>query len=121
MLWEKELLGLYVSGHPLERMREKLSKLSMNILQLREKMQPGATTVTAGIIETLRTLFTKSGDQMAFVKLSDFSGSIEAVLFPKVFAAHKDLLKADACVALKGHLSNRNGEASFITDAVKAL
>ena len=121
LLWEKELLGLYVSGHPLERFKEKLAKRSMTIKEVCEKMTPGMQAVAAGIIEDVRMVLTRTGDQMAFIKLTDFDGSIEAVVFPKSFAEHKSILKADTCIALKGRLSNRNGELSLVADQLKAL
>ncbi len=121
LAWEKELLGLYVSGHPLDRVKDKLARRPMSISQMREKLRPGFTTVTGGIVSDIRVILTKGGDQMAFVKIADMDGSIEAVIFPKLFAQHKDLLKADSCIALKGRLSNRNGELSLVAEAVKAL
>ena len=93
----------------------------MTIKELREKMAPGMMVVAGGMIEGVRTILTKSGDQMAFVTIADFDGSIEAVVFPKSFAQHKDILKPSVCVALKGRLSNRNGEISLVTEALKAL
>lgn len=121
LAWEKELLGLWISGHPLDKYREKLAKRPMNLAEFKERVAPGTTAVIAGIIEDIRTILTKGGDQMAFVKIADFDGSIEAVVFPKNFTQHKELLKPEACVALKGRLSNRNGELSLVAEALKAL
>ncbi len=121
LAWEKELLGLYVSGHPLDRFREKLAKRPMTLSELKLRVPPGMTAIAAGMIEDIRTILTKSGDQMAFIKLADFDGSIEAVVFPKSFAEYKNILKPESCVALKGRLSNRNGELSLVTEALKAL
>lgn len=121
LAWEKELLGLYVSGHPLDRFKDKLDKRPMNLAQIKERSYPGTTTVIAGMIENLRVLLTKNGDQMAFIKLADFSGSVEAVVFPKSFVEYKSILRPDACIAIKGRVSNRNGEFSVVTEALKAL
>jgi DNA polymerase-3 subunit alpha len=121
LTWEKELLGLYVSGHPLDHYKEKLKKRSMSIEQMKAKVMPGVTTVAAGMVSDVRVILTKSGDQMAFIKLMDEEGSIEAVVFPKSYAEYKDILKPEACIALKGRLSNRNGELSLVTEALKAL
>jgi DNA polymerase-3 subunit alpha len=121
LAWEKELLGLYVSGHPLDRFREKLAKRSMTIGEMKQKIMPGMTAVAAGMIEDVRMTLTRGGDQMAFIKIADFDGSIEAVVFPKSFTEHKDILKPDTCIALKGRLSNRNGELSMVAEALKAL
>src|SRR3989338_7563728 len=119
--WEKELLGLYVSGHPLDQYKEKLQKRSMSISDMKAKVMPGATTVAAGMVEDVRVILTKSGDQMAFIKLMDETGSIEAVIFPKSFVEFKNILKPESCIAIKGRLSNRNGELSLVAEALKAL
>ncbi len=119
--WEKELLGLYVSGHPLEQVKDKLQKRPMSIGQVRERVRPGASAVAAGMIEDVRVILTRGGDQMAFIKLMDEGSSIEAVVFPKDFATYKSILKPEACIALKGRMSNRNGELSLVAEALKAL
>lgn len=121
LVWEKELLGLYVSGHPLDKFKDKLAKRPMNLAQIKERSYPGTTTVIAGMIEDLRILLTKNGDQMAFIKLADFSGNVEAVVFPKSFVEYKSILRPEACIAIKGRVSNRNGEFSVVTEALKAL
>ncbi|MDP3958227.1 MAG: DNA polymerase III subunit alpha, partial [bacterium] len=83
LLWEKELLGLYVSGHPLDKHREKLMKQEVNVKRIKEELREGMLCVISGIIEEAKIVFTKASDRMAFVKLTDFSGTIEAVAFPK--------------------------------------
>ncbi|MEK7612661.1 MAG: OB-fold nucleic acid binding domain-containing protein, partial [Patescibacteria group bacterium] len=121
LAWEKELLGLYVSGHPLDKFSEKLKKRPMNLAEVKEKIPPGTTAVIAGMIENIRMVLTRNGDQMAFIKIADFDGSIEAVVFPKNFSAYKQILKPESCIALKGRISNRNGELSLVAEALKAL
>ncbi|OGC87911.1 hypothetical protein A2419_02640 [Candidatus Adlerbacteria bacterium RIFOXYC1_FULL_48_26] len=121
LVWEKELLGLYISGHPLDQFREQLSKRPMTIQEMKQRIMPGMTAVAAGMIEDVRTLLTRGGDQMAFIKIADYDGSIEAVVFPKSFEEYKAILVPDKCIALKGRLSNRNGELSMVAEALKAL
>ncbi len=121
LIWEKELLGLYVSGHPLDKHMEKLKARSMNIAELKERLKPGMTGVVAGILEEVKPILTKGGDQMAFIKIADHSGSLEAVVFPKLFQEHKALLQGDACIAIKGRISERNGTLSLVAEAVKPL
>ena len=121
LAWEKELLGLYVSGNPLDQFKEKLDRRPMNIVELKAKTQPGLTTVAAGMIEDVRVILTRGGDQMAFIKLSDQSGSIEAVVFPKNYSEHRDILKPETLIALKGRLSKRNGELSIVAEQMKVL
>ena len=121
LAWEKELLGLFVSGHPLDRIRDRLAKLSMTIPQMKERVRPGVEVITAGMIEDVRIILTRSGDHMAFIKLADYDGSIEAVVFPKTFEQHKDIIKQDACVALRGKMSSRNNELSIAIDSMKSV
>lgn len=119
--WEKELLGLYVSGHPLDKYKDKLAARPMNLAQIKRDVTPGQLIVAAGMIADIRTILTKSGDQMAFVKIADYDDTLEAVVFPKGFQQYKEVLKPESCIALKGRLSNRNGELSMVADALKAL
>jgi DNA polymerase-3 subunit alpha len=94
------LLGFYVSGHPLDQHKEKLARRPMTLAQLREELRPGISAIAAGIIEDIRVTFTRSGDQMAFIKLADFDSSIEAVVFPKYFAENRHLLQPERCIAV---------------------
>ncbi len=119
--WEKELLGLYVSGHPLDAFAEKLANRGKTINQVKESTYEGVETVIGGIIEDLRLVLTKKGDKMAFVKIADMSGSIEVVFFPKLYAEKQALIVPEACLAIKGKFSMRNGDASIVAEAVKAL
>ncbi|MBI5005216.1 MAG: DNA polymerase III subunit alpha [Candidatus Lloydbacteria bacterium] len=121
LAWEKELLGLYISGHPLEKYRERLEKSGTNIKQLREAGSPDTQVIIGGIIEEAREVVTKKGERMVFLKFADFTGTIEAVVFPRTFTEYKTMLAPDKCVAIKGRLSDRNDELSLITEAVKEL
>ncbi len=121
LLWEKELLGLYISGHPLDRIREKLEKRDINIKKIKEELGNGFPVTIAGIIETVRQVITKKNERMAFLKIADLTGSIEAVVFPSLFKDSIDILVAEKCIAFSGKVSNRNGEKSIIIEAVKEI
>lgn len=121
LLWEKELLGLYISGHPLDRLRDKLEKRNINIKKIKEELGNGMPVTIAGIIETSRPVITKNNDRMAFLKISDLTDSIEAVCFPSVFKDFADILVPEKCIAFSGKVSNRNGEKSIIIEAVKEI
>jgi len=121
LAWEKELLGLYVSGHPLDEHKEKLEKRKENIQKIKEKSD-GVIVVAAGIIEDIREINTKKGERMAFVRLSDYNESIEMVVFPGVFFSYKEMFEEkEKCIKVKGRISERNGDKSIIVEAVKAL
>ena len=120
LLWEKELLGVYVSGHPLHEYKEALKKRP-SITSVRNDEREGIPVVVAGIIEEARELMTKKGDRMAFIKIGDGIAAIEAVVFPKILADKRDLCVLQKCVAIKGRLSHRNGEPSLVVEAIKEL
>jgi len=129
LIWERELLGVYVSGHPLEQFQAELDKRVKigDIKQAVEEKQEIAIVkmkgevVTAGMIEHVRELLTKKGDRMAFVQLANQTDQIEMVTFPEVFQTNKELLVPGTCVAIKGKLSIRNDEPSILVDKIKVL
>jgi len=121
LAWEKELLGFYVSGHPLDRVREVLARQKMNIKQMREEFPRGVETVVGGFLETTQFILTKKGERMMFGKLSDYVGNVEIVVFPSTLKENEKLFVAGSCLMLKGKFSERNGEASFVTEKAKAL
>jgi DNA polymerase-3 subunit alpha len=121
LLWEKELLGLYISGHPLEAYRHKFENSDKSIRKLKETGKEKQPVVFGGVIEAVRAVTTKKGDKMVFLAISDMDDSIEAVAFPKIFEEFQDILVAENCVAVKGTFSLRNGEKSVLVDKVKIL
>jgi DNA polymerase-3 subunit alpha len=119
--WEKELLGLYISGHPLDKYKDKLQNREFNILQIKEGFEEGMMVVVSGIIEEMREVTTKTGAHMAFLKLADFSGTIDVVIFPETFRSQKEMFASDNCISVKGRLSNRGEELGVVAEAVKLL
>lgn len=129
LLWEKELLGVYVSGHPLDAFKAEIQKrpsigsIKHSVANKEEIaiVRMKGDLVSAGMIETVRELLTKKGDRMAFVGLGDGLETIEMVAFPEVYRTYQSLLTVGSCVAIKGKLSIRNEEPSIIIDKVKGL
>ncbi len=119
LLWEKDLLGVYVSGHPLDALKAEVDQRP-RIAAVR-KGYKGTTVVTTGLIESVRELLTKKGDKMAFIKLVDQTDSIEITAFPGIYAEQKDILQPGTCVAIKGKLDFRNDEPSILIDRAKSL
>ncbi len=121
LIWEKELLGLYVSGHPLDDHRAKLEKIGTTI-EMVKTLRDGAPAVAGGIVEHIHSIITKKGDKMAFVKLTDMTGTLELVLFPEALFTHKEFFETpDKCIKVKGKISERNGEKTMIVERVKEL
>lgn len=121
LVWEKELLGFYVSGHPLDRIRGALEKQKMNIKQLKESFPRGMETVIGGFLESTNAILTKKGEKMIFGRIADFVSSVEIVVFPRTLAEFPTLFNPGTCLMLKGKFSDRNGEASFVVEKAKVL
>jgi DNA polymerase III subunit alpha len=130
LLWEKELLGLYISGHPLDRYKAILDKRPIHISTVKAKAMKEFeetqkvkedTVVLGSIIEEVRVIMTKKNEPMAFLRMADLTGSIEAVAFPRTYARFKSIIVPDKCVALKAKVSERNGEISLVADNFVAL
>ncbi|OHA90997.1 MAG: hypothetical protein A2665_02935 [Candidatus Zambryskibacteria bacterium RIFCSPHIGHO2_01_FULL_46_30] len=120
LLWEKELLGLYISGHPLEAYKNKLLSVKVNIEKL-SNLQEGTETVIAGIVEEVRDVLTKGNERMVFMRLADLSGVIEVAIFPRILNEFRSFIQPETCIAIKGKISKRRGETSFIAEKIKAL
>jgi len=121
LAWEKELLGLYVSGHPLERYRSVIEKKDMNIKKAKETVKEGASVILGVIVNAVRAIQTKKNETMVFVTVSDFSGSADAVVFPRVYREFREMIVPDACLAIKATMNVRNGEKSLIIERMKRL
>ena len=106
--YEKEMLGLYVSDHPLFGVEAALRrKVEQSVLDL-QTMDDGANVVVGGVITNLARKFTKKGDQMAVFLLEDLDASIEVTIFPRTLAEQGHKLEDDLIVAVKGRLDRRD-------------
>ena len=119
--WEKELLGLYISGHPLENVKEKLGKgATISIETFKIKKSAGLATVAALISQTRRIL-TKNGESMYFLKLQDMTDEIEAVVFPRTLQQYSEHILEGNCVTVRGKYSFRNDSPSIIAEEIRKI
>ena len=77
--------------------------------------------VRSELIESARINMTKNGERMGFLKMAAYSDTIEIVAFPRTFKEYETLLTPGSCVVVKGKISERNGETSFVVERAKAL
>lgn len=122
--WEKQLLGLYVSDHParefkafFEHMCTPLSELTEDRAQ--ELDQKGCSV--GGIIVAISTILLKSGKTMAFVTLEDGTGSIECLIFPKLYEDVKALMIDGQPLVMRGKCSGKDGELKFLADDAQEI
>ena len=109
--WERELLGLYLSQHPLSAYDAWLAEHTMATNELSVRMD-GKAVVVGGSIVSLREITTKSGAKMAFVQLADQHGELELVVFPGVYEQAAPLLQRDQIILASGKLSGRDREGN---------
>ncbi len=121
LLWEKELLGLYISGHPLDKYRDKLNAKDISIKKIKETGTENQVVVVGGLLVEIKPFLTKGGDKMLFTKLSDYTDTIEMVVFPRTLEEFKDIFVLDQCIAVKGKVSIRNDEKTLIAEKAKKL
>jgi len=106
---EKAVLGLYISGHPLECYRRQVEVLATPLAALTEA-NDRAEVVVAGIINSLTQRYDKKGKAFAIVLVEDFTGSTEVLAFSDVFEKYAQLLITDRMVLIAGQVSTREGE-----------
>jgi len=130
LAWEKELLGLYISGHPLDKYKAMLDKRPINIVTIKAKaMKEFEDThkvkeemvVVGALIEEVRVIMTKKNEAMAFVRIADLTGTMETVVFPRTYAQFRAVIVPDKCVAMKAKVSERNGEISLMAESFMEL
>ncbi|HZZ98859.1 MAG TPA: DNA polymerase III subunit alpha, partial [Candidatus Saccharimonadia bacterium] len=119
--FEKELLGFYLTQHPMANALSAVSKsATKKIEELDIRVHKDTVAWLGGIITQWRTVLTKNkGQEMGFGNLDDGTGEVEFVVFPKTYATAKALLVRDQVVLLKGKIEDRDEKISFIVDAVK--
>jgi len=112
---EKEVLGLYVSEHPLHSVREQLRRKTDCALADVERRRDGETVTVGGIVSALKHLTTKKGEPMVFMRLDDVTGGAEVVVFNSVFAHSRELCVMDRILIVKGRIDHKQeGETKLL-------
>ena len=118
--WEKELLGLFVSSHPLENYRNILKKETVRIAELDANASYGQIRI-GGIISRVKKIITKNGKLMMFANLEDMTGKIELVVFPRVLEECNGSLEENKVVLVSGKMDNKNNVLKIICNNVQEI
>ncbi len=123
LAFERELLGFYLTEHPLERLISELRLQAQNtISELLLAENDQKTIRVCGIVSSLRKFLTKkSQSEMAFFRLEDQTSEIECVVFPKVYSLCKDILFKDQIVIVEGRVDNKTDRLSFIVETIEVF
>ncbi|MBQ9092293.1 MAG: DNA polymerase III subunit alpha, partial [Anaerotignum sp.] len=128
---EKEVLGIYVSGHPLaeyeEVLRRKISHTSLDFIPPEEdedrlQVEEETKVIVGGMVAGISVKYTRNNDKMAFLTLEDFQGSMEVILFPKVYEKCAAFLREEEAYIVKGRANvSADGEGKVSARAVRPL
>ena len=116
LTWERELLGLYVSAHPLDRYVKYFEEQTQPLSQVQPNTDGQKATI-GGIVIDVRTIITKSGTKMAFVKMEDKTSEGEVIIFPNLYSEISEKLKIDTVLKIEGKISARDREGNLKSDA----
>lgn len=115
---EKETLGFYVTGHPLDRYKETLEKFTnVNALSIREISDKSAVRI-GGTISASKVIRTRKEELMGFATVEDLNGTVEVVVFPSVYAGCADLLTSDTPVLVQGQAQVEENGVKILADAI---
>jgi DNA polymerase-3 subunit alpha len=119
---EKESLGFFLSGHPLDKYKGWLNVLSTSTTSQLKASSNGKHVVIGGVVSGVKNTFDKKQQPMAFVTLEDTEGQAEAVMFSDILAKHKQHISPDRVLLFEGKVSSRNGgEGKILVNSVKPI
>src|SRR3989344_2678249 len=125
LMWEKELLGLFISGHPLMDYRAQLDSES-GLTPIQVINTPGSTlqkgsVKISGMVTKVQRIITKTGKPMLFSWLEDLTSKIEVVVFPGVLEKYPNCWQENSVLVIKGKLNERDGSPKILCDEVKLI
>ncbi len=122
--WEKELLGLYISDHPLNEHKETLKKYGVQEIKsllLKPSDKGGPRPKIAGVISKIQRVMTKLGQPMLFAQVQDFNDTMEVMVFANTLEKTLPIWQENKIVMVSGKMTWRNNEPKFICDSVKEI
>jgi DNA polymerase-3 subunit alpha len=120
LVWEKELLGLFVSSHPLEDFKQILEKKAQNIEKIKNNIV-NRTVKIGGVISSIKKIITRTGRPMLFMNLEDLSGKIEVVVFPGIIERNPAVFQENKVVLISGRMDSRDGVPKLICEEIEEI
>jgi DNA polymerase-3 subunit alpha len=118
---EKEVLGLYVSEHPLSSIRDQLRRKTDATIAELERRRDGDVVTVGGIVSALKHMTTKRGDTMVFMRLDDVTGGTECVVFNATYEKARELCTVDRILVVKGRVDHKEGETKLVALELSAF
>ncbi len=120
LTWEKELLGLYISSHPLENFKKILEKRTLPLMNVSQDIT-GRIIKIGGVISGIKKIITKTGKPMLFVKLEDQTSKVELVVFPSIIEQNQNVFQENKIVMVKGRVDTRDGIPKIICNQIEEI
>lgn len=118
LAFEKEMTGFFITGHPLDKYRDKIQKFTPVSKILSGEIADTKLVKFAGIVSTAKRITTKKGDTMCFLEIEDFTDKIEVVVFPKVFYQFMNSMVPDSMVIVAGRVNVMDDGVKIIADSI---
>ena len=118
--WEKELLGLFITSHPLEDFKEIIKKKAMPIRQAAQEFL-GKRTKILGIISNVKRIITRNGKPMLFVTIEDLTDKIEVIAFPKIIERKPTSFQKNKIVLVSGQVDDKDGTPKLICEDIEEI
>ncbi|MEK9195483.1 MAG: DNA polymerase III subunit alpha, partial [Patescibacteria group bacterium] len=119
--WEKELLGLYITQHPITAYQETFTRNNIATIKSITSSMRNQTISIGGVITGIQKINTKSGEAMLFVKLEDTTAKTEVLVFPKVLTQFPDIWKEENIIFVKGRVSDKDGIPKILCEKAAVL
>jgi len=119
--WEKELLGLYISEHPLEEYAHQLKSIATPIAEIDPHLIGTREVKIAGIITNIQKVITRNNKPMLFVKIEDMTGRIETLVFPTILSANPSIWLEDRVVLATGKISDKDGTPKLLCNDAREI
>lgn len=119
LAWEKELLGIYLSEHPLRELAGALRQFKTT--KISDLTETKRRVRVAGILTAVKKIMTRNKQQMVFAMLEDLSGKVELVVFPKVLAAAPEQFQPDSILLVTGPVDRKDGSLKLLVDSVEKI
>ncbi len=120
LVWEKELLGLYISDHPLKEVYPLVARFVLPCVDAK-RLPEGRNAKICGIVSSVKKIYTKKNEAMLFVKVEDLHDALEVIVFPSVLKDSAALWESDKILAVEGKISHKDAEAKLLCSRVKEI
>ena len=121
LAFEKEMLGLYVSDHPLMGLEGALKRKAEDTIADLAEAEDGSMVTVGGVVTGLQRKWTRKGDLMAVLVLEDLTDSVETMVFPRTFADYGHLLEDDRIVVIRGRADGRDDQPKLMAQSIEVL